>query len=151
MPAPDAALQRALAELTGLPPSAPCPPRRGAPCGGGPSGSRRRSPASRHWPRFLVALIVATPSGDDAAPAPASLRPDVSARGAVTARADPPPDLMIRCVEGTQAVRDATEGLRGAPWLTRGAYDRTARPSLVLPAGNVLPRGAGRRSSSTPR
>ena len=82
-----------------------------------------------------MALIVATPSGDDAAPAPASLRPDVSALGAVTACADPPPDLMIRCVEGTQAVRDATEGLRGAPWLTRGAYDRTARPSLVFPPG----------------
>jgi hypothetical protein len=84
---------------------------------------------------LLVTLIVATPGGDDAAPAPASLRPDVSALGAVTACADPPPDLTIRCVEGTQAVRDATEGLRSAPWLTRGAYDLDARPSLVFPPG----------------
>jgi len=83
---------------------------------------------------LLVALLVATPGGDDPAP-PASLRPDVAALGAVTACADPPPDLTIRCVEGTQAVRDVSEGLRGAPWLTRGGYDRRARPSVVFPPG----------------
>ncbi|HET6690474.1 MAG TPA: TlpA disulfide reductase family protein, partial [Miltoncostaeaceae bacterium] len=86
---------------------------------------------------LLVALIVATPTGGDGAPAPASLRPDVAALGAVGECADPPAGLRIRCIEGTQAVRDRIPALAGAPWLVRRAQAPEALPSLVFPPGTT--------------
>jgi peroxiredoxin len=87
---------------------------------------------------LLVALIVATPTGGEA-PAPASLRPDAAALGVVAECADPPEDLRIRCIEGTQEVRDRNPALDGAAWLTSGGYTQPARPSLVFPPGTTYP------------
>ncbi|HMN99205.1 MAG TPA: TlpA disulfide reductase family protein [Miltoncostaeaceae bacterium] len=86
---------------------------------------------------LLVALIIATPGGDDAA-RPAALVPDPASLGPLAACATPPPDLAVPCVEGTEAVRKGQPALATAPWLyarTDGSPDPARHPSLVFPPG----------------